>query len=284
MTPQARSRNRTMWDQVMTILEGLIFILIGFELGALQDVLDREDILQVLGHSLAILAALVVARFVYVFAGTWAFRSHIPVQQIHRPDRHGRQRGPTPTPLDWRGLFLIAWSGLRGVVSLATALALPLVTDAGLPFDHRDEIILITAAIIVYTLFGLGLPLSWLVRRLKLADDGSHEREMMLALTTMRDAMHDEMRLVAQEDPAINEMVAPMLRDLQAEREAAGEDAALTWEELDAHARPRRELRSRMVESARFAVLDLRDRGLIGDEVLRDVEHDLDLQALQLVK
>lgn len=284
MTPQARSRNRAMWDQVMTVLEGLIFILIGFELGALQDVLNGEDVQEVLGHSLAIFVALVVARFAYVFAGTWAFRSHIPVQHIHRRARDGRMRTPAPAPLDWRGLFLIGWSGLRGVVSLATALALPLVTDAGVPFDHRDEIILITAAIIVFTLFGLGLPLPWLVRRLKLADDGSHEREMMLALTTMRDAMHEEMRRVAQEDPAIDEMVAPMLRDLQAEREAAGADATLTWEELDAHARPRRELRTRMVESARSAVLDLRDRGLIGDEVLRDVEHDLDLQALQFVQ
>jgi hypothetical protein len=100
----------------------------------------------------------------------------------------------------------------------------------------------------------------------------------------MREAMHNEMRLVALEDPAIDEMVAPMLRDLQAEREAAGEDAVITWEELDAHARPRRALRSRMVESARSAVLELRDRGLIGDEVLRDVEHDLDLQALQLIQ
>jgi Na+/H+ antiporter len=284
MTPQARNRNRNMWDQVMTVMEGLIFILIGLELGALEDVLDREDVQQVVTHSLVIFVALVVARFAYVFGGTWAFRSHIPVQQTHRPNRNGRHRPAAPAPLDWRGLFLIAWSGLRGVVSLATALALPLVTDAGLPFDHRDEIILITAAIIVLTLFGLGLPLPWLVRRLKLADDGSHEREMMLALSTMREAMHDEMRLVAQEDPAIDEMVAPILREIQAEREAAGEDTAITWEELDAHARPRRELRQRMVESARAAVLDLRDRGLISDEVLREVEHDLDLQALQLIQ
>ncbi|MCA9881094.1 MAG: cation:proton antiporter, partial [Thermomicrobiales bacterium] len=284
MTPQARSRNRVMWDQVMTILEGLIFILIGFELGALQDILSREDFFQVLIHSLAVFAAIVVARFAYVFGGTWLFRSHIPVESHRRAGRHGRVRATAPAPLDWRGLFLIAWSGLRGVVSLATALALPLVTDLGTPFDHRNEIILITAAVIVYTLFGLGLPLPWLVRRLKLADDGSHEREMMLALTTMRDAMHSEMRKVAMEDPAIDEMVSPLLRELQAEREAAGEEAILTWEELDAHARPRRELRQRMVDSARLAVLELRDRGLIGDEVLRDVEHDLDLQALQLVQ
>lgn len=285
MTPEARSRNRMMWDQVMTILEGLIFILIGFELGALQDVLDREDFLVVLGHSLAVLAVLIVVRFAYVFAGTWVFRSHMPIQRFHhQTGRDGRPRPPAPAPLDWRGLFLIAWSGLRGVVSLATALALPLVTDSGAPFDHRNEIILITAAIIVFTLFGFGLPLPWLVRRLNLADDGSHEQEMMLALVTMREAMHNQMRLVALEDPAIDEMVAPMLRDLQAEREAAGEDAVITWEELDAHARPRRELRGRMVEAARLAVLELRDRGLIGDEVLREVEHDLDLQALQLIQ
>ena len=284
MTPQARSRNRAMWDQVMTVLEGLIFILMGFELGALQDALSAEDFRQLLGHSLAVLVALIVARFAYVFAGTWVFRSHIPVQSSHRRHRFGRLQTPTPVPLDWRGLFLIAWSGLRGVVSLATALALPLVTDSGAPFDHRNEIILITSAIIVFTLFGFGLPLPWLVRRLKLADDGSHEREMVLALTTMRKAMRTEMQLASQQDPAVNEMVAPMLREIEAQREAAEEEAGLTWEELDARAQPRRELRSRMVESARHAVLDLRDRGLIGDEVLRDVEHDLDLQALQLIQ
>ena len=283
MTPQARSRNRMMWDQVMTILEGLIFILIGFELGALQDFLSAEDFLQVLAHSVVIFLAIVAVRFAYVFAGTWAFRSHIPVQRFHRVDRHGHERPPGPTPLDWRGLFLISWSGLRGVVSLATALALPLVTDAGVPFDHRNEIILITAAIIVFTLFGLGLPLPWLVRRLKLSDDGSHERELMLAMSTVRETMFTEMQAIARESPEVGERFASFLEEADVNLEARRSQIPPTWQELEEQIEPQRKARQRMTDAARMAVLDLRDRGQIGDEVLRDVEHDLDLQALQLL-
>lgn len=283
MTPQARSRNRVMWDQVMTILEGLIFILIGFELGALQDVLSAEDFLQVLAHSIAIFLAIVVVRFAYVFAGTWAFRSHIPVQRFHRKDRHGHERPPGPLPLDWRGLFLISWSGLRGVVSLATALALPLVTDTGFPFDHRNEIILITAAIIVFTLFGLGLPLPWLVRRLNLSDDGSHEREMMLAMTAVRETMFAEMQVIARENPAVGDRFASFIEETEKQRESQHGQVPPTWQELEEQIEPQRLARQRMTDAARVAVLELRDRGQIGDEVLREVEHDLDRQALQLM-
>ncbi|MFT4037722.1 MAG: cation:proton antiporter [Thermomicrobiales bacterium] len=285
MTPEMRSRNRVMWEQVMTVFEGLIFILIGFELGALQDILSREDLQQVILHSLAVLAAMMVARFVYVFAGTWIFRSHIPIESRHR-DRFGRRYiVPEPAPLTAAGLFIIAWSGLRGVVSLATALALPLVTDAGAPFDHRNEIILITAAVIVGTLFGFGLPLPWLLRRLKLAEDGSQKQEMRLAMTTMRGAMFSELRVMVAEDPSLKEMAAPMLAHFEEEIKQNGDaEEDELWEDLDEQAEGRGEFRRRLMDAARNSVLELRDRGMIGDEVLREVEHDLDLQALLMMR
>lgn len=285
MSPSMRNQNVAIWDVALVVINGFIFILMGMELGILRDTLSTQDIWDVFGHSLAVVATMIAARFFYVLS---ANRVRTSRRRRRGPELRQRREGmgseaPPPGPLDLRGSVLIAWSGLRGVVSMATALALPLVTDAGQPFDHRDEIILITSAVIIVTLFGFGLPLPWVLRKLQPADDGRYEQEMQLAKTAVRKAMHATMTRLMETDQSMKEAMAPMMREMEAQfaRLSSLVSEGKT-EEIDQLSRPRNEARLQAVNAARIAVIDLRDRGLIGDEVRREIERSLDLQELQM--
>lgn len=268
MSPSTRVRGIAIWDLVTIMVNGLVFILMGFELGALSDDLSRQDMSRIAGYSLAVVAAMMVARFVYVFA-----------------DVPGRKRGERPLVAadDRKSQFVIAWSGLRGVVSMATALALPLVTDSGAPFDHRQEIILITAIVVVVTLFGFGLPLPWILRKLQFANDSSYEQERQLAWEAVRRAMFDQFHLAIQESPEMAARMEPMLKEFKARfKEMSNRADAEPPEQIDAIFEPRATYRQLAINAGRDALLELRDSGQIGDEVRREIERNLDLQELQI--
>ena len=269
-SPTSRIRGFAIWDVVIVAINGMVFILIGFELGELRKQLDPGQLGALLWHAFAVLIAMVVARFAYVFAGSLS-------------RRHRGRRGIATEELDNRSHFLIAWSGLRGVVSLATALALPYMTDAGRAFDHRDEIILITAAVIVFTLFGFGLPLPWLVRRLQLGGDDSYEQELKLARHVVHQAMGASMEQFVRSDPKLATALNPILKQMKAraDRMRTATETS-TAEEIQQAMAPRLRARQAAISAAREALLELRDRGEIGDEVRREMERNLDLQELQL--
>ncbi|HEU0165965.1 MAG TPA: Na+/H+ antiporter [Thermomicrobiales bacterium] len=268
LSPETRVRALAIWDLITIVINGFIFILIGFELGALRLVFADQSVWSLVWHGAAVVAAMLVARFLYVFLGDL-----LP----------GANKSQAFAGLGMKGQFLIAWSGLRGVVSLATALAIPLTTDTGLPFDHRDEIILITAGVIVFTLFGLGLPLPWLLQRLNLADDRSYDREMRLARRATSQAMSSRLQMIVAEHPRAKEALQPMLREMRVRLESnshAVDDHRL--DEIHNLLEERVGARLQMIAAARETLLELRDRGEIGDEVRREMERRLDLQELQL--
>lgn len=265
MSPAARVRGIAIWDVVTIAVNGLVFLLLGMELGVLWSVLSGQDAANIVWHAAVVLLAMIVTRFIYVFG------------DFISP----RRRGGSMT-LDSGYRFIIGWSGLRGVVSLAMALALPLVTDTGAPFDHRDEIILVTALVIVGSLFGLGLPLPWLLRKLNIADDDSHERERHLAHTVVRGAMFEQFRLAVQESPELAKKFQPIIAEMKARASELGSredaDRALQLREMMG---PGMVAQQRAITAARQALLELRDRGEIGDEVRREIESKLDLQEVQ---
>lgn len=268
MSPATRIRSLALWDLVTILVNGFVFILIGLELGALRETLSRHRVTEILWHAAAVLLAMVAARFLYVFAGIWS---------------RSRRTRTALTGNDLKYQFVIAWSGLRGVVSLATALALPLVTDTGASFDHRDEIILITAMVIVASLFGFGMPLPWILRRLQFADDDSYADEMALAQQTIKTTMMQTMLQAMNESPELREQMAPVIKKFQAQfDQITSLSETKSAEQIHEIMQPRILQRQKAINAARIALLDLRDSGQIGDEVRRDVERNLDLQELQL--
>src|SRR5262249_23895226 len=152
------------WDLVVYLLEGLVFLVTGLQIRTL---LDRMDTILLRGPLLAVLltvAVVIVARFVWIYPATYLPRWLSPALA---------RRDPSPP---WQWPFFLALVGVRGVVSLAAALAIPLTTQAGTPFPYRDLILFVTFGVIVVTLVGQGLLLPGVVRWLRLGSHAADER------------------------------------------------------------------------------------------------------------
>lgn len=166
--PTSRMRAGAVWAFAVFLTNGLVFILIGLQLRGVWDGLENWSVGELTAATLAVVATVVIIRGVWVFPATYLPRL-IP-----------RIRANDPFP-PWTSPVIISWAGLRGVVSLAAALALPRETDLGSPFPERDLIIFLTFAVILATLVGQGLTLTPMVRWLGVTSDGKAEREATLA-------------------------------------------------------------------------------------------------------
>src|SRR5688572_2723856 len=160
-TPEVRLMGESAWEIVTFVLNALLFTLIGLQLPGILDELDAYSAGELLWWAVAIWLAVLVARWAWVYPAAWLPR---------RLSRRIRERDPMPPP---SALALISWSGMRGGVSLAAALAIPLTTDAGDPFPGRDLILFLTFAVICGTLVVQGLALPAVIRVLRLEEDGA---------------------------------------------------------------------------------------------------------------
>src|SRR5918999_229191 len=153
------------WELITFLLNGLIFILIGLQLRSVVEGLNEYTAGQLVSYALLISLTVILVRMVWVFPATYVPRW---------ASRRIRERDPSPP---WRNVSVIAWTGMRGVISLAAALALPLQTASGVPFPGRNLIIFLTFCVILATLVVQGLSLPVLIRALGLEDDHLGDKE-----------------------------------------------------------------------------------------------------------
>jgi hypothetical protein len=158
---------------VIWLIEGVLFLMIGFQLRLLMEKSKALPVPEILAAIAIISAIVVIARFLWVFPGTYLPR--LASRKIA-----AREEKPS-----WKYIVIIGFTGIRGVVSLAVALALPLTLPNGQEFPHRDLILLVTFGVITFTLVGIGLTLPILVRLLGLSEHGQleaiREREAEIA-------------------------------------------------------------------------------------------------------
>lgn len=147
----------SIWKMVVFVMNALVFLLIGIEAPALLKEFSGEALLAFSGYAFIITLVAIIVRIVWVFALAYGTRFVMP---------HIRKKDPYPK---WQNVLVVGWVGMRGVVSLATALAIPMTVFDGSAFPMRDEILFITIAVILFTLVGQGLTLPFLLRRLPLA-------------------------------------------------------------------------------------------------------------------
>ena len=215
--------------------------------------------------------AVIAIRIVWVFPLTyvprWLFQ-HARGMHDHPP---------------WQHPLMVAWSGMRGAVSLAAALAIPLRTDAGTPFPERDLIIFITFCVILATLVLQGLTLPWLIRHLDVGDE--HERETeeskaRLQATRAALARLDEL----ENEDWVRDDTAERMRALLGYRKRRfaarfdGDDEG----HLEKRSLNYQHLQREILEAQRGALAELRRAGKIDDEVMRRVQRDLDLEDRRL--
>ncbi len=268
LAPEARSGGVMVWNTGILLINCLVVILMGLQVGEILDSLQTDSLGTLLMQALAISLAVIVARFLWVYPA------------IYIPKKMSRQfRNANPLPRHG-SLFVISWSGLRGIVSLAAALALPLTLDSGEPFPFREEIVFITFVVIFVTLLGRGLPLPWILRKLDLEDDGKLNSELIGARRLAANAVLD--RLAALEnDPwvPLGHVIELRTRFSHA-LEHLPESGRVEDYDTDHHESHDR-LREEVISAARKAIIDARNRGEIGDDARVRVEQELDFELLR---
>jgi Na+/H+ antiporter len=274
---QTRLLKHSFWNVIGFLLNGFVFILIGLQLRAILSGVNDWHLWSTLGYGLLVSGVAIIIRMGWVF----------PVSYLGRWLGHWLGRDEEPTPR--RNLFITSWAGMRGVVSLATALALPLTLRNGQPFPQRDVILFITFTVILVTLLVQGLSLPWLVRRLGVqespAQRAAEEQQLRLALT--KGSLHYLNQRIEREgtppDPSLFTLREVMRRqahrlhgtyaaneatDLQAPPETET-DAAIAFENL---------LRTRLdvTEHQRHQLVELHRQAKYSEDAIRQVELELD--------
>ncbi len=264
--PEGRTQGVATWSTVIFVINGLIFILIGLQLPTVLEGLDDWSTGELVWYGIAISLATIALRFIWVFPATYLPRILIP--RINETD-------PKPP---WQAPALIGYAGLRGVVTLAGALALPLEVDGGGPFPQRDLVLYLSFCVILATLVGQGLTLAPFVRWLGIADERLNEQEELLA---RRETTLAALARLAQirDEPWVPAMTAKLLNaELEHRLEHFPESLSLDdtdGDHIESHGRLRREL----LDVQHTTVLRLRNDGRISDEVLHRIQYDLDLAA-----
>ena len=271
-TAEVRLMGDSAWEIVTFTLNAILFTLIGLQLPGILDELDTYSTADLLWWGVAIWLTVLLVRAVWIYPSAWLPR---------RLFRRIRERDPMP-PV--RSLVLISWSGMRGAVSLAAALAIPLTTDAGEAFPNRNLILFLTFAVIFGTLVVQGLTLPAVIRLLRLEHDGEAEgRELAKARIRAAEAALARLEELTGED-WVREDTAERVRGGYTFRQNRFEAWLDTGDDgsIEARSRDFQRLRRELLAAERGAVYELRRAGVISDEVARRVERDLDLEDARL--
>ena len=260
VSPASRLQTRTIWDLVAFLLNAAIFLLLGAELVTLLEAVPNGSLGGILASGAIVTAVAIVVRLLWV-----PF-----VALLARLSSERRRRTSRPP---WKPLFLISWTSMRGVVSMATALSLPRFMASGERLPYRTEMILIAMCVIVLTLLVQGMSLRPIIRALHFEPEQAHHAEERLArLEAVRRGAE------ALEDLSHEDWVNP--RDVQELRRELRERLRMSEEQGGSYA-GRRRLRLGMINAERRMLIRLRNEDAISDDVLRELEYELDLEAVR---
>ncbi|CAA9579997.1 MAG: Na+/H+ antiporter [uncultured Truepera sp.] len=266
------------WDVLIFLLNGLAFILIGLQLPEIAAGLANYTLTELALSAALVSFAVVLVRVLWVFPAIYLPR-FLSCRLC--------ERDPSPS---WRNVVVIAWAGMRGVISLAAALALPLTASDGGPFPGRDLILFLTFSVILITLVIQGLSLPPIIRMLGLEDDGLVDREEVRARIEAAEAA---LTRLGELEPEVwvRGDTAERVRGLYSYRrsrflartwgpDGTGEDEV--GRAIEARSRDYQRLVRELVQAQRVALIRLRNDNHISDAALRSVERDLDLKEAQL--
>jgi Na+/H+ antiporter len=272
ISARTRLQGLYVWDILDYLLNAALFVLVGLQLHNVIDGITGRRAGDVIAYAVAISVMVVAARLVWLNTMPYVIRAldRRPAQRLRR--------------LGWRPRTVIAWSGMRGAVSLAAALALPLNTDAGTPFPERDLIIFLTFAVIFATLVVQGLTLPALIRGLGITSDGAEEQEELRARLEATHAALEQLNALAEEDWTREDTVDRMRRMYEYRQRRfkarAGkidddigyEDRALAYQQMV----------QSVLAAQRARLVSLRNEGVISNEVMNRVVREFDLEESRL--
>jgi Na+/H+ antiporter len=274
VTPSTRIQAFGVWEIVSFALNAVLFVLVGLQLRRVMDGLGGFSTGQLATYAGVVVATVIVARLVFVFPFTMA--SRLFVRRF--PNRAGEE------PPDLWLSFLLGWSGMRGAVSLAAALAIPLQTDAGTPFPDRDLIIFLAYAVILATVVGQGLTLGRLIEVAGVYDDEetTAEQEARARIAAANAALErlDELRDQdwVRDESEERLRAAYDFRIRRFESRLDGDDDG----DIEQGSQAYQHLRRKVLDAERAEIIRQRNRGDITDDIMRRIERDLDLEDARL--
>ena len=259
------------WDLVVYLVEGMVFLVTGLQMRTLLDRTGTVLLYDSISAVLLIVAVVIAARFAWIYPAAYIPRWLSPSLA---------RRDPVPP---WNWLFTLAFVGVRGVVSLAAALAIPRTTEIGTLFPYRDLILFVTFGVIVVTLVVQGLFLPSVVRWLGLASHAADERgrEQKAGLTARAEALRMAQNRLEQLAGDITPEVLALLRTRHDYRAAQVPDP--TSSEIDTTLAGAK-LRSELIAIEREYIYSLLQNGQITDEARRRIERELDLEEVGIAK
>ena len=265
VSAEMRILSRSMWNVVVFLLNTLVFVLIGMQLAGIVARLEEYAAMKLVADGALLSAVAILVRFAWVYAALY----------LPRKLAAALGRAEPPAQAEY---FIMSWCGMRGIVSLAAALALPVALADGTPFPHRDAIIFFTFVIIAVTLVLQGLTLPALIRRLRVGKDWSHREERANARNAMSKAAMAAIDALANRENVAPDLAGRISAEF-AEKNAAGDaDAAVSEEQAE----QARRLRHVAVGAERQELIRIWRESQISDAVLHEFEEELDYKESHL--
>jgi CPA1 family monovalent cation:H+ antiporter len=261
LTPASRLQTVGYWETIVFLINAVLFLMVGMQLHDLaQNVFIEYSWKTVALYALVVNLTVIGVRFAWILGVEY-------VPFIGAASEHSKG--------DWRHAIIASWSGLRGAVSLAAALALPVSIVGGGPLPHRHLVIFLTFSVILVTLVLGGLTLPWIVKVLTVPEDaGEEEDEVRDGMLGMSEAALRELAIIEGEGQLDAAVIERLRRRYEHRREHADGHAPDEDAVLDAE--------RRLLAAERKALLEMRDRGSIDNTVLRRLQHVLDISEERL--
>ena len=269
-TPLMRLQGVAVWEILTFLLNAVLFLLVGLQLPAILDALSGSTAGELFMWGALVSLVVIGVRL------AWMFTIPYLVQTADRREIERQRRAPANERI------VIGWAGMRGSVSLAAALAVPLTVDAGGDFPERNLIIFLAFAVIFVTLVGEGLTLAPLIKKLELVEDGVEELEERRARRAIAEAGLARLEELGEPDWISSESVGRARNLLDYRRERFDALADGDGQPYEDRADAWRRLQYDLFEAQRDQLVTMRNRGEISDEVRRRIERDLDLEESRL--
>jgi Na+/H+ antiporter len=272
ITPRTRLQAYAFWETIVFLLNGFVFIVIGLQLPGILHAWNRELLTGAIISASIICATVILVRFAWVTPAVYLSR-------LLKSERRGRDAIPS-----WQHIAIVGWAGMRGVVSLAAAFALPLALPDGRPFPARNYILFVAFAVILVTLVLQGLTLPLLIRKLGVPRDGETDEEERLARLQANKAALEWIDK-ARTNGKFSQDAVERLRVEYDERieqlklcasnpdDCRGEIATPQYQRLQHEA----------LRVERRTIIRLRNERVINDDALRRIQRDLDLAETRLI-
>ena len=260
------------WDLIIYLIEGFVFLITGLQARTLIEKMHEFPLRELVLVTLLTAAITIVARFVWIYPATYLPRWLIPSLA---------RRDPSPS---WQQVFILGFTGVRGVVSLAAALAIPLTVESGAPFPHRDGILFGTFGIIIITLIGQGLTLATVIRWLGVNRDRRTERRReQEAELAARNAAIEASRRHLERLAGERNLSAEAVEFLNARHDHRSRLIPSNLDDGREAIHSHNDIRLELIAAERNFLYELLRDGKITDETRRRLERDLDLEEATIL-